>query len=215
MLKQPAGTDSSVAKVLAYARDRIISGEFEPGTKLLPKVLAENCQTSLIPVREAFRALESEGLVTFFHNRGVWVSPLSFEDLNDLYSVRLLIESDTVKVSEPFTRVEIEHLEKFLKDARRAAKNGDEAKIISLNRSFHFSIYKKAKSPWRMNLIENLWSHTERYQRLSVHLRRDAADEEHQAIIDCLASGDHNGASKALRIHLETTAKLLAATYKK
>lgn len=214
-MKQPEVRDSSVAKVLEYARDRIISGEFAPGTKLLPKILAENCGTSLIPVREAFRALESEGLVTFIHNRGVWVSPLSFEDLNDLYSVRLLIESDTVKMAEPLTRVEIEHLETYLEEARCASKNGQEDKIISLNRSFHFLIYEKAKSPWRMNLIENLWSHTERYQRLSVHLRDDAADDEHRAIIDCLASGDHNGASKAMTVHLETTANLLASTYKK
>lgn len=214
-MKQPAVRDSSVAKVLGYARDRIISGEFQPGTKLLPKILAEDCGTSLIPVREAFRALESEGLVTFIHNRGVWVSPLSLEDLNDLYSVRLLIESDTVKMAEPFTQVEIKRLETYLEQACRAAKNGHDETIVTLNRSFHFLIYEKAKSPWRMNLIENLWSHTERYQRLSVHLRHDAADDEHRAIIDCLVSGDHNGASKAMTAHLESTANLIAATYKK
>lgn len=214
-MKQPEIRDSSVAKVLGYARDRIISGEFQPGTKLLPKILAEDCGTSLIPVREAFRALESEGLVTFIHNRGVWVSPLSLEDLNDLYSVRLLIESDTVKMAEPLTRVEIERLETYLEQACRAAEKGHDAKIITLNRSFHFLIYEKAKSPWRMNLIENLWSHTERYQRLSVHLRHDAADDEHRAIIDCLMIGDHNGASKAMTAHLKSTANLIAATYKK
>ena len=76
MKKNPVD-NSSVDQVLEFARQRIVSGEYPPDTKLLPKILAAECGTSLIPVREAMRVLESEGLVVFIHNRGAFVAPIS------------------------------------------------------------------------------------------------------------------------------------------
>jgi len=69
--------DSSVEQVITHIRSCIVSGKYPADTKLLPKLIADQCGTSFIPVREAMRALESEGLVAYIHNRGVWVTPLS------------------------------------------------------------------------------------------------------------------------------------------
>jgi DNA-binding GntR family transcriptional regulator len=201
--------DSSVEQVLAFVREGIINGAFPPQSKLLPKVIAEACGTSFIPVREALRVLESEGFVTFVHNRGAWVTPLSMDDLDDLYTIRIELECETLRRAAPFSAAEIRRLERLLTLADKASRRGDRATVIELNRELHLTIYGKANSPRRIKLIEQLWLHSARYQRLSLLYRHDAADAEHRLIIEGLARGDHKAAARALKVHLETTVRLI------
>lgn len=215
MRKMLESDDSSVQQVLAFARAKIINGEYPPNTKLLPKILAEECGTSLIPVREAMRALESDGLVTFIHNRGAWISPISIDDLNDLYSVRIPLEMNAVETAVDLTSEDIKKLRKILDNADTAMNSDNKAEVVKLNKDFHFAIYSHSKSPWRLRLIETLWSHAERYQRYSLDFRKDAADREHHDIVDCLAARDNHGAAKAMGVHLKTTVELLNESLKK
>ena len=215
MRKMLQSDDSSVQQVLAFARAKIINGEYPPNTKLLPKILAEECGTSLIPVREAMRALESDGLVTFIHNRGAWVSPISIDDLNDLYSVRIPLEMNAVETAVDLTSEDIKKLHDILDNADAAMNSNNKAEVVKLNKDFHFAIYSHSKSPWRLRLIETLWSHAERYQRFSLNFRKDAADREHHDIVDCLAAHDNRGAAKAMGVHLKSTVELLNKSLKK
>ena len=215
MRKMLQSDDSSVQQVLAFARAKIINGEYPPNTKLLPKILAEECGTSLIPVREAMRALESDGLVTFIHNRGAWISPISIDDLNDLYSVRIPLEMNAVETAVDLTSEDIKKLHDILDNADAAMNSNNKAEVVKLNKDFHFAIYSHSKSPWRLRLIETLWSHAERYQRFSLNFRKDAADREHHDIVDCLAAHDNRGAAKAMGVHLKTTVELLNKSLKK
>ena len=96
--------DSSVDHVVQHLRREIISGEYPRDTKLFPKAIAKRCGTSFIPVREALRILESEGFVVFRHNRGAWVTTLSIADLEDLYELRIELESDAVRRARPLRR---------------------------------------------------------------------------------------------------------------
>ena len=207
--------DSSVQQVLAFARAKIINGEYPPNTKLLPKILAEECGTSLIPVREAMRALESDGIVTFINNRGAWVSPISINDLNDLYSVRIPLEMNAVETAIDLTPEDIKKLREILDRSDEAMDSNNKAAVVKLNKDFHFAIYSHSKSPWRLRLIETLWSHAERYQRLSLNYRKDPADKEHHDIVDALAEHDNHGAAKAMGFHLKTTVELLNKSLKK
>lgn len=207
--RSSGSADSSVDAVLAYARERIISGEFAPGAKLLPKVLTEQCQTSLIPVREALRALEAEGLVTIIRNRGAWIAPLSLGDLRDLYSVRIPLETGAILEARPFDEDDISRLEGILDDACAAMERGDQRAIIQSNRDLHFTIYRHCDSPWRMRIIEQLWAHSERYQRVALDFRDDAADAEHRGIVRWLSKGDLRAAADELGAHLSTTVEVL------
>jgi DNA-binding GntR family transcriptional regulator len=201
--------DSTVEQVLEFVRDAIIRGGYPPRSKLLPKEIAERCGTSFIPVREALRVLESEGFVTFVHNRGAWVTPLSLRDLEDLYTIRLELECEAVRRAAPLDAAEIATLEKMLERSRIDDKKGRRAQVVRWNRDFHFSIYRKADSPRRMKLIEQLWLHSARYQRMSLDFRHDAAEAEHRGIVDMLRSGDHDAAADSLRAHLTSTVALL------
>lgn len=201
--------DSTVEKVLAFIRRRIINGEFPPGSKIEPKKIADTCKTSLIPVREALRVLQTDGLVTVFHNKGTWVARMSLADLNDLYSVRVNLEGETVRMIEEVRPDTIARLRDILKRAREHSSAGDKDALHRLNKDFHFEIYRLCGSPWRLRLIDTLWDHAERYQRLSINYRDDGADEEHRAIVDALERGDRDEAGMALATHLRSTVDLL------
>lgn len=203
--------DSTVEQVVTFVRDGIISGEFPPAAKLLPKQVAEQCGTSFIPVREALRVLASEGFVSFVHNRGAWVTPLSTADLNDIYTIRIELECEAVRQADPFSESEIAHLDDLLSQLRDRHEHDDHAAIVSLNRQLHFSIYEKSGSPRRLKLIDQLWLHSARYQRLVINHRDDGADAEHGRMVDQLRRGDHDGAALALQDHLETTVRLMTA----
>lgn len=201
--------DSTVDTVLNVIRQRIITGEYPPNSKILPKQIAEDCGTSFIPVREALRVLESEGFVSFVHNRGAWVTPLSLSDLEDLYTIRLELECEAIRRAAPMNDDELSDLEAVLTEADRAARAGQQSRVIEMNRVFHFALYAKANSPRRLKLIEQLWMHSARYQRLSLVHRVDAADGEHRLVLNSIADGDQDAAADALRDHLETTVALV------
>lgn len=203
--------NSNVEHVLNYLRDGIIDGSFAPRSKLLPKQIAESCGTSFIPVREAMRVLESEGFVSFVHNRGAWVTSLSTADLQDIYAIRIELECEAVRRADPLNSADIAHLEGVLTRSTAAHEHNDNDAQLALNRELHFFIYERANSPRRLKLIKELWLHSARYQRLSIGYRHDAADSEHRKIVNRLSRGDHNGAADALENHLQTTVDLLRA----
>ena len=96
-----------------------------------------------------------------------------------------------------------------------AVDAGDTPTIMVLHRQFHFSLYGRTGSKWLPYLIDLLWNHTERYQRLSLAFRHDGADHEHRAVLKALAAGENERAAEALRDHLRTTARLVAEAYRK
>src|SRR5579872_726821 len=79
------------ALVSSELRRRIASGRLQPGPLKISD-LAQEFGVSAVPVREALRMLEMEGLVTFDHNRSVHVNALSLEDLHEIYDMRMLLE---------------------------------------------------------------------------------------------------------------------------
>ena len=205
--------DSSVHHVVQHLRGGIISGEYPHDTKLLPKAIAERCGTSFIPVREALRILESEGFVVFRHNRGAWVTTLSIADLEDLYELRIELESEAVRRARPCAARDLELLGDVLDRIQIANQRQEADKVVALNRDFHFLIYRRIDSPRRLRMIEQLWLHAERYQHMSVEFRHDAADEEHRQVIKLLAAGDHSAAADAMRDHLTSTVNLLRTAF--
>jgi len=207
-----SGEDSTVEKVLAYIRRRIINGEFPPGSKIEPRRIAESCSTSLVPVREALRVLQTDGLVTVFHNRGTWVARLSLTDLRDLYSVRIQLEGESVRMARDVDDHTIARLRKILRRANQVSADGDKDALHRLNKQFHYEIYQLCGSAWRLRLIDSLWDHAERYQRISMNYRDDAAEDEHRSIVDALERGDPDGAGAALATHLRSTVDLLVVT---
>ncbi len=207
--KSEKSNDSSVALVVEHTRQGILADVYPADSKIHPKLIAERCGTSFIPVREALRILEAEGFIVFRHNRGAWVTPLTLADLHEIYKLRIELESEAVAQSSPFDKADISKLNLLIKKMSQSKTKGKSDVIVQLNQEFHFSIYGHCGSERRLQIIQRLWMHSLRYQRLSLQIGHDAAEDEHNAIVEALAKGDHNLAAKALRAHLSTTVNLL------
>lgn len=206
---------SLVDRVLTLTRGRILSGEYPPGARLRLQMLAEESGASLIPVREALRVLEAERLVETIPNRGARVAELSLDDMEDLYAVRILLETETLRDAPALSEAEEESLRALLDRIKVAVDAGDTPTVMELHRQFHFGLYGRTGSKWLPYLIDLLWNHTERYQRLSLAFRHDGADHEHREVLKALAAGESGRAAEALREHLQTTARLVAEAYRK
>ena len=212
-MKDEEQVESLVEKALNSTRQRILTGEYPPGSRLRLNQLADETGVSLIPIREALRILEAERLIRNVPNKGATVTELSIQDMNDLYSVRMLLESEAVRSSEPLTAEMSEFLESLLVDLEAADEAGDIPTTMRLHRDFHFGLYERAESSWLPFVIDILWKHAERYQWLSLQYRPDVASDEHRAILRALERGHMDLAAEAVRTHLDTTRGLLECAY--
>ncbi len=203
------GASSLVDQVLTLTRRRILSGDYAPGSRLPVHMLADESGASLIPVREALRILEAERLVETIPNRGARVTPLSLGDMEDLYSLRMLLETEVVKHARPLDPDEVVALTELLDRMREAVKANDLDLVMTLHRQYHFALYTRTDSSWMPYMIDVLWKHAERYQRLALAFRHDGADLEHRSVLEALAGGDNAQAAEDLRLHLATTARLV------
>src|SRR5262252_10095689 len=92
---------SLTSAVADKLRDQIIRGEISEGTQLRQDAIASQYRVSRIPVREALRQLDAEGLITIVPNRGAVVPALSPDDIEELFSIRALLEPEVLKLSIP------------------------------------------------------------------------------------------------------------------
>jgi DNA-binding GntR family transcriptional regulator len=194
---------------LIYERLRreIATGELQPGPlKLRP--IAERFGTSPIPVREALRRLEADGLVSVEGNRAIRVNAVSAKELDEVFSIRAELESLALRramprvADDPTTLASLEELM-----GRMEEQDGEPAEWRTTNEEFHRRLYEAADSPRLLGLISNLWVVVEPYLRMyvtSVPSLRQAQDQ-HRAIVDRLLARDGAGAESILREHLEAT----------
>ncbi len=195
-------TQEAVADAL---RDAIYLGELTHGTRLTQDNLAAQFGVSRIPVREALRQLESEGLVEITPHRGAVVSALTPQGLQEIYEIRIALESLAVSLAVP--RVSEEDLEKL--DALISEMDRQKVPTLWLerNREFHNALYAPAGRPRLCDLIETLRRNSERYLRIYVGLmgRMGIAQEEHRRIVEACRQRDADAAVAALRTHLSNT----------
>jgi GntR family transcriptional regulator, carbon starvation induced regulator len=194
-------------------RSSILSGEFEPGMQLKLQNLGNRYSISLIPVREALRLLEAEGLVESVRNKGARVAPISMADALDVYRLRLILETEALKMAfEHLDEELLKRLQNYQRSMRETfSKNRDE--YLALHQQLHFGIYNRCGSKWTLKLLWLLWSHSERWRRLSVaKIDLNAPTEDHSEIISALRARDLDAACVALEHHIQVSVRSLEST---
>lgn len=194
-------------------KSSILNGEFEPGMQLKLQNLGNRYSISLIPVREALRLLEAEGLVESVRNKGARVAPISMADALDVYRLRLILETAALKMA--FEHIDdelIKTLQQYQRSMREAfSKNRNE--YLSLHQKLHFGIYNRSGSKWTLKMLGLLWSHSERWRRLSLaKIDLNAPTEDHTNIISALRTRDLAAACTALEHHIQVSVKSLEST---
>lgn len=192
--------------VLAELRRAIITGELQPGEQVLQDALAERFGVSRVPLREALKILEGEGQVVYQPHRGYFVAELDLDDLREVYRIRDLLESEAVRTAVPrLTADDLSGLRAAQDAVERAAADGDLVAMTEANRRFHFDLIECAGMPRLSRLIRILWDATDVYRSLyyADHDHRSTVHDEHQAVLEALASGDAERAVELLRRHRE------------
>jgi DNA-binding GntR family transcriptional regulator len=193
-------------------RTSILSGEFEPGMQLKLQNLAGRYSISLIPVREALRLLQAEGLVESVRNKGARVASISLDETIDVYRLRLILETTAIKLAFPHIDDElIATLEKLQGDMRKIFST-DRIQYLALHQQLHFGIYSRCDSKWTMRLLGLVWSHSDRWRKMALPHDVNAETEDHGPILSALKARDLRAASKALERHIELSVKSLQQT---
>ncbi|MFC3075985.1 GntR family transcriptional regulator [Shinella pollutisoli] len=194
-------------RVAGEIRQKIISGEFAPGLRIRQEELAEQFGTSRVPVREALKQLESEGLVIIVPNSGVWVARVDIEECVEMWKIRERIEPLALSESLPhLTDEDIRGLEEVCQTIDRTTDVED---FLRLDRQFHLASYRATAMPRLIPMIERIWNTTQHYRRAYTMLlgreRYWIIQCEHRLLMEAIKRRDVEDAERALYSHIRRT----------
>ena len=187
-------------------------GRYKPGDRLIPEDIAAEIGMSRMPVREAFRRLAAEGLVTLRPNRGCVVTGLTLDELNETFEIRSVLEGLAVRIVVPrLTLEDFEELDRHLLRMERAGKAGSSDWVLR-HQEFHAYLYGMSGRPKLIRQINALHVAIEPYMRIWFDYIDTplSAREEHQNLLDAMKSGDGAEAERVMQEHVLCTASLLA-----
>jgi DNA-binding GntR family transcriptional regulator len=196
--------------VAAVLREAITTGVLKANQPLPQDEIASDLRVSHIPVREALRQLQSEGLVTYQPNRGATVAALSPVEIREIYEIRAILETAAIRRATP--RLSAERLARAALILDASERTQDGAEWGGLDVEFHEVIYDLDDRPRLRELIDGLLRRVDRYWLThGLMLRyRELFDREHRALLEAIERRDADGASRLLERHLAGASERLA-----
>lgn len=202
---QPIKRQTLTSAVTESLRQRILSGEFADGQQLRQEALSNEYGVSRVPVREALRQLEAEGLIQIIDHKGALVSKLSLDDVLELLEIRAMLEGSVLKASIPRQSAADHALaEATLREFEVALQGNDVRHWGELNSRFHLALYRAAARPNTLALIEQLHNKTDRYTRMQILFTRtmEQAHHEHSRLLELCKLGQADEAAEFVRFHI-------------
>lgn len=202
----PLGGRSDLTRDTADGlRELIALRTLSPGQQLRQLELAARLGVSRSPLREAMRMLEREGLLVHEPNRGYFVARMSREELDQIYRIRALLETELLTTLRPASAAELDRLRSI--NAEIAAAVGRRAVdvMLSRNREFHFAIFSLSPQTLIAREVERLWRLCEPYH--ATHLWHPSVRErmvaDHEEIVAALSEGDLRALRRRIDAHRE------------
>ena len=194
-------------RVAAYLRTAILDGTIPPGQRIRQEDIAERLGASRLPVREALRMLELEGLTELVVNKGARVPTLDTRQLDVVYRMRERLEPLALTESMPhLTHAQTEELTAI---QARIETNTDVAEFLRLDRAFHLLTYSECGFEQLLNSVTRLWNATQHYRRTFMTTagphRRWLVNAEHNLILDAIRRHDVVDAERYLSGHIRRT----------
>lgn len=203
---------ATTASVLAQRlREAIDAGRWQPGELLRQEQIAAEYGVSRIPVREALAQLQSEGLLEIAHYRGARVSRPQAAEIDELFDLRLLVESDLL--TRAFGRHDQRSLRELTRLQDRLEDADDRLGWISGDIAFHEALYGPAERPRSLALFRQLRAPIDRFsaQALGPRARKQGWADEHRQLIAAVVAGDATAARMVLEQHLQATRAVVLA----
>src|SRR6478752_7744714 len=207
----PKGQTTS-ERIAAHLREAILNGELAPGSRILQEEIADRLGTSRLPVREALRMLETEGLTQLEANKSARVPALDRTELDIVYEMRERIETLALRLSLPHLtsqqEAELHRLQELIEE------NDDVNTFLELDRRFHLGTYAGCPSGELLSTVTRLWNSTQHFRRAFMLIggadRRWFVNAEHRLLLDAISRRDSVDCERYLAGHIRRTRIQLA-----
>ncbi|ABG30662.1 transcriptional regulator, putative [Roseobacter denitrificans OCh 114] len=200
-------------RVYRSLRGRIMQGAIAPGEALTLRGIGKDYDVSMTPAREAVRRLVAEGALTLSSSGRVSTPELSNERIEELASLRALIEVELASRALPRAHMAlIERLQTINSTVAEAVAHRDAVSYIRTNLEFHRTLYLRAQAPAMLAMAETVWLQMGPTMRaLYGRLRRKEPPQYHRLIIAALRAGDEPGLRLAVRSDVTQGLRMLAS----
>jgi len=202
LIRREAMSDAVTKEI----RSAILSGSLAPGKRIRQEELAELFEVSRVPVREALRVLESEGLVRNDRWRGAIVAPLDVNLIRDVYEFRGVIDAHVAETLASRTGFNLDKIKKIVKAGRLATQKQDVGRLVALDLEFHMTLYEAMGNAVVSEVMHGQWTHIRRVMGATLTMSgyREQVWDEHAAILEAIEQ--HNPSLAAARASEHTKA---------
>ncbi|MBC3919428.1 GntR family transcriptional regulator [Undibacterium sp. CY18W] len=198
-------------QITSSLRKNIYEGVLSAGVPLKQEELADQFGVSRIPIREALKKLEAEGLVRHEPHKGSVVTTHSIPEIIEMLDIRIGLETRALRLAMPnMTQDHLDRCQAILERYDHASKP---SVWFALNLEFHLTLYSAAKKPRLIKMIEDLVLGTQRYTRIYIShiLGREQPQREHYEILEALRAGAEEKAIRMLEEHIAHTQRAILA----
>ncbi len=190
-------------QITAILKKALFSGEYKSGDELSLTEIAQQLGVSRTPVREAFQALEAEGLIELRMNKGAIVKPIDEKYITDHYEMRILLESEAAKRAAERGMPEAENLIKQLEKQQELIENISTEEYEELNLEVHSAIWTAADNDRLYKFLSSLWNGPSVGVTASKLDHYKKSTKEHIAILKAIEKQDAKAAKKEMEQHIE------------
>ncbi|MFK4805084.1 GntR family transcriptional regulator [Microbacterium sp. ZW CA_36] len=200
------------AAIAASLRNAILAGTYAPGERIRQDELADLHGASRLPVRDALRMLESEGLVNLVANTGAWVARISMDECEEMYRMRERLEPLLLSMNVP--RLSADDADGLERLAEAMENSTDVERFLRLDREFHLSCLQAIETSVLGSTVLNLWNRTQQYRRAATRLFYLEDDRsvhyDHHLIVNAIRLSDADEAEQVLARHIRRSRLELA-----
>jgi DNA-binding GntR family transcriptional regulator len=206
------GTPRLAAAAYLLVRRKIVECDLLPGSEVTERGLMARYGLGKAPLREALVKLGHDGLVRAMPRRGYLVSPVTIQDVHDIFELRLLLEPAAARVAAGHVdRPTLDQLNELCRTGYTPGNRESETRFLEVNRRFHVAIAEASGNRRLALVLAQLLEEMERLFHLGLQVRNRSGEMEHEhaALIDALARGDADAAERATIQQIEAAREMV------
>jgi len=215
---RPVGKPRSVGDAVYDAlKTAITKGDLSPGQRLIERQLSTQLRTSRIPIREAIKKLEKDGLVEKLLKRGFIVKSVTEAEIEETFGIRAVLESYAAYLATGrVTDALMKRLERTVQVYREALTAKNVEQMMAANAQFHEAIYKASGSEKLYTLINNFRDYISRYRKtlLTTHEFAKVSLEDHVRMLEAMRDGDKEKVEELVKKHILRGKAIIAGEMK-
>lgn len=191
-------------ELVKYIKQQIISGELNPGDRIVETKLARELGVSQTPVREAIRHLHGEGIITIVPNKGPMVRTLDMKDVFEIYSVRSMLEGLAIRLAtQNATDEQIAGLESFYGEMKQKLHDDSVSSLLHDSSHIHRTIIEMAGHSRLLNMYQSISFQISLVNRLlGAKSTKQKEVDQHLELIEALKKKDPDTAEQTMRKHI-------------